>query len=481
MIELARLQDHQLLQRSRAGDSDFVISGRSAGSGDLYVRLSRNGRSLSDMEGTRGTATQGGQWRLPLRGIPAGGPYDLELTFVPGSTRNAARVSARDLLVGDLWVLAGQSNMQGYGAIEDAAPPDPQVRAYYMDGRWATAQDPIHNLFDAADPVHSKLIRERSLIRREGIGTGPGVSFGRAMLELTGVPQGLIACAHGGSYLSDWDPDPAAGENLYRAMLRRIASNGGRVAGVLWYQGCSEANDGLSRGYGERLRPLIEATRAALAAPELPWVIVQLARFHWNRLIEEPRVCSDLDESWSRVRREQLEATETIPHTELVPTVDLPMEDYIHLSGAAQGLLGRRLAYAAAQLLGAPIGLNPSLRPVSVRSLRNRLRDNRDLEIVFSGVEGSLRSPGAAAGFVLRHPDAGECGAVYRIDLAGPAAILRTSLPIGGSYGIDLYYGCGRAPACTVTDDSGRSPPAFGPVRLNFSAGTADGTILWTA
>jgi sialate O-acetylesterase len=251
---------------------------------------------------------------------------------------------ARDVLVEDVWILAGQSNMNGYGDLDLRLEPHPQVRALYMDDRWEVAQDPIQDVFTATDPIHGKLIQERQLVQGPGTGTGPGVSFGRKMAERSGVSQGLIACAHGGSYLGDWNPHPESGASLYLAMLRRVRGNGGRIAGVFWYQVCSDAKEGKTGDYSEKMIEMIEAMRSNLGDSKLPVVIAQIARFHWNCPIKEPEVCSNLAESWTSIREQQRLLAESIPHTRLVTTVDLDQEDFIHLSAQGQHRLGRRFA-----------------------------------------------------------------------------------------------------------------------------------------
>ena len=57
--------------------------------------------------------------------------------------------------VGDLWVLAGQSNMEGYGDLKDTTPPHPKVMLFGMDRTWRPAEEPLHWLVDSPDPVHS--------------------------------------------------------------------------------------------------------------------------------------------------------------------------------------------------------------------------------------------------------------------------------------------------------------------------------------
>jgi hypothetical protein len=81
-----------------------------------------------------------------------------------------------------------------------------------------------------------------------------------------------------------------------------------------------------------------------------------------------------------------------------------------------------------------------------------------------------LRSAGEASGFAVRLPNRAVLDAVYRVDLDGGAAILRTSIPAGKPRSVDVYYGYGTAPRCTIVDADDRSIPAFGPVRVALPA-----------
>ena len=70
-------------------------------------------------------------------GVPTGGPYQVSMTVKVGDTQRP--LSVGPIFVGDLWVLAGQSNMQGIGDLIDVTPPHPKVMALEMNGRWVRA------------------------------------------------------------------------------------------------------------------------------------------------------------------------------------------------------------------------------------------------------------------------------------------------------------------------------------------------------
>ena len=196
----------------------------------------------------------------------------------------------------DVWVLAGQSNMQGFAWRQGALAPDPMVRVFSSAGAWDIAEEPLHRLWESFTPVNQELMRpglapaDKDLTdaeiahreSREGVrGAGLGLSFGIAMARETGRQIGLIPAAHDGSRLIQWSESgkSLAVHSLYGAMLERIARAGGRLRGLLWYQGESDAHDmEASRSYAQRLDRWIAALRADTGLPELPVVAVQIGR-----------------------------------------------------------------------------------------------------------------------------------------------------------------------------------------------------------
>ena len=166
--------------------------------------------------------------------LATGGPYEVG--------------GAANVFVGDLWVLAGQSNMEGVGDLIDVETPHPLVHSFQSREEWALAEEPLHWLGESPRPIHHTLWgltmletpapRDTSRLK----GSGLGLTFAKMLADATGVPIGLIPSAHGGTSMQQWEPSRKSmdGDSLYGATLLRVEANGGKVAGILWYQGESD-------------------------------------------------------------------------------------------------------------------------------------------------------------------------------------------------------------------------------------------------
>ncbi len=462
------LFDHAVLQRAAGNASDAAVTGTAAGTGPVLAHVTAGGKTLPGFAARVVGAARGGRFAARLRGLPAGGPFEVELTVKAPAGDAPEQVRVRDVLVGDVWLLAGQSNMQGYGRIVRPPPADPAVRAFYMNDEWDVARDPIHNLNEAVDAVHNgwpdpEKPRRRSRLPAR-IGAGPGVPFGLAMRRLTGVPQGLIACAHGGTSMEQWDParKRLGSRSLFGALCRRLRKTGGRVAGVLWYQGESDTNEIAAKRFAARLQRLIRALRREARDPALPFVMVQLARV-FNHGAVTPAAWAP--NWWNRIQEIQRLLSERVPHCAAVPAIDLPLDDTIHVSEDGMRRLGARLAGAMAALRRLPGGGPPPIALQAVTARQDPIYGNLTLRVTFRNVVGRLVARGEPLGFAVVGP-AGTQG-VYRVDLERDAAVLRVAAVAPGA---GLYYGDGFTPVCTITDEADRSLPVFGPLPVASGA-----------
>jgi sialate O-acetylesterase len=122
----ALISDHMVLQR------DIAVSLWGWAAPGASVSASMNGQTAS------ATTDAGGRWRTWLNPMPAGGPYDLVI-------RADREVTIRDVLVGDVWVGSGQSNMEWpvrqttNAAQEVAAASFPHIRLFTVPRKVADA------------------------------------------------------------------------------------------------------------------------------------------------------------------------------------------------------------------------------------------------------------------------------------------------------------------------------------------------------
>jgi len=372
--------------------------------------------------------------------LSAGGPYEVS--------------EAKKVLVGDLWVLAGQSNMEGVGDLSEVETSHPLVHSFQSRESWAPAEEPLHWLGESPRPVHHVLwgqpvpteVPLRDPARAKGAGLG--LSFAKARVEQRGVPVGLVPAAHGGTSMQQWDPASKGqgGHSLYGATLERVKAVGGKVAGILWYQGESDANPTDAALYESRMTTLVQSFRADLGQPDLPFYYVQLGGFVTD---PDPGLVS----GWNSVRESQRTWQSSLSNVGMVSAIDCGLDDGIHIDTAGLKTLGKRLAAVAS---GQPA---PALKSVAFEPDRGWLR------VSFDHVQGTLQAHGRPAGFTLRDAGGRELPLIYKITLDGPDALLKITDP-AGLPGASLWYGWGLAPYCNVTDATGAAVPALGPVAL---------------
>lgn len=447
---LTGLFEQMVIRRNAAGVSEQPFTGECSGSGEVKVSVwGADGGEIRGMAGKVCGRASGGKFSGVLEGLKAGGPYRIAVAVGKES------LTLKDVLVGDVWVLGGQSNMQGYGNLADAYKnSSPMVRAYYMNDRWGRAEEPVTCPPVAHAPVHWRLRGVDGPCPPQwrdpmGKGAGPGVSFANEMFRLTGVPQGLICCAHGGTTMAQWDPKlKKDGDNsLYGAMLNRVKRNGGFVSGMIWYQGCSDAKEETIPLFRQNMIRFVKALRRDFRFPGMPFVQVQIARLIYTD--------STSDENWTCIREIQRTLRNSIQNLLTVPAVDLELDDGIHISGKSQIILGRRLAEAAYTLAGGKDALPP---PIELDSIRMKpLPKINEVQIIvsFRNVAGELTAAGRPAGFMFNNS---QEDLSFRAELKGNSVILHCGF---GAPVANLGYGCCANPYCNIHDSAGRSLPAF--------------------
>ncbi|MBI3207631.1 MAG: sialate O-acetylesterase, partial [Candidatus Solibacter usitatus] len=327
------------------------------------------------------------------------------------------------------------------------------------------AEEPLHLLVGAADRVHwrraagqpergeGKALADYIANRKKGAGLG--LPFANELVRLTGVPIGLVPCAHGGTSMDQWSPDllDKGGDSLYGATIRRVKLLGGKAKGVLWYQGESDANPKAAPEFSSKFDRLVQSFRKDLGQPDLPFYYVQIGR----------HVSGASGVEWNQVQEMQRKAESSIAHSGMVTTIDMQLDDGIHVGTQDQKRTGKRMANLACHDLFPQVAacrdFKKGPRPVSAKLSGAQLR------VTFDEVNGRLLSAGRIAGFSIHDAAGAELPLIFRAAFDSPTSVV---LHIGGKMpdGAVLRYGAGRNPYCNVRDSADMALPVFGPMTV---------------
>ena len=161
----------------------------------------------------RTRADDSGRWRIDLPPREAGGPWEMRVVAA------GEELTVRDVLVGDVWLCSGQSNMEWPVAFsldaeaEIAAAGDLAIRHFKVPRSFAEAPAPelAGGLWEPADPEHV------------GDFTAVGYFFARSLRPHVGTPIGLINSTWGGSRIEAWMSAESLGldEPEVQAVLER--------------------------------------------------------------------------------------------------------------------------------------------------------------------------------------------------------------------------------------------------------------------
>lgn len=329
-----------------------------------------------------------GKWSTSLSALPAGGPFTLTISGDGGN------LTIKDILVGDVWLCSGQSNM----AMTVARSKD-------FDKEAANAKFPQIRMFKVTsghsiEPTET-CSGEWTVCTPDNVGNFSATAyfFGRRLHKELDVPIGLINSSVGGTSVESWTSMPAqsnvatikprldawktddtnfnataAQANYDKALARwktkaaDAKTNGTKVPrkpslrsaprndrnypanlfngkinplvgytikGAIWYQGENSSGRGFSHLYGDQLATLITDWRDRWGIGDFPFAWVQLPNFRAAQ--KEPSETN----GWSLVQEGMLK-TLSLPSTGMAVTIDVGDEKDIHPKDKQS--VGHRLA-----------------------------------------------------------------------------------------------------------------------------------------
>jgi len=373
MVCITNIQDGQIFQQTN-GKADIYVEGYvtevdekfdKEWNSPVWITLYREHDSTMVCRSVKAEQDKNHRFSAVLPQIPAGGPYTLLCQFGGEHVRGdwGMRGEARyGLGVGDIFIISGQSNASGYGKTPGTDMPDPLVHLFDNSYRWRKA---VHPMNDSTNSVH--------LANSEGAlsGSSPFVKFGSVMRQALHYPIGLVQTAKGGARLLEWLPkdypnqasDSAKWEPykglLMDILLDAITAVGGKIAGVLWYQGCSATDeDWYTDMYPAHFAMVVERIRSFTGNPDLPFYTVQLNKVFQSQYEE------GIEERWAKVKEYQRRAAE-MPHVYVTPSHDMMMSDGIHNNTISNAVIGERMAWCA---LGEEYHMNYFGKAPDVRS-----------------------------------------------------------------------------------------------------------------
>jgi sialate O-acetylesterase len=367
----AMFTDHAVLQRDR----EVAVWGFATP--DESVQVSIQGKKYVTK------ADDAGNWKVTLAPLSVGGPFNL---VVEGNNR----IEVKDLLVGDVWLCSGQSNME-WGVeqsqdaeVEIAAARYPNLR--FISVANSGSQTPVKDFDGRWEKCTPESVASFSAV---------GYFFGRDLLQIEGVPIGLIDNAFGGSACEAWiRRDAMEGNPLYQPMLkdwdqREIAGDQYRPAnlywsriypivpyairGAIWYQGETNASRGLQ--YRDLFPLMVQTWRTDWGQGDFPFYWVQLADY----MAEQQH---QVDSTWAELREAQTLALDRLPNTG--QAVIINTGDTIDIHPRDKQVVGRRLArIALAKTYGHELAHN-SPRFGKLKS------DGNAILVTFKDVNGKL-------------------------------------------------------------------------------------------
>ena len=293
-----------------------------------------------------------GKWKMSIKTPSAGGPYTLTVS-------DGKPFTVKDILIGELWLCSGQSNMEmpmkGFknqpvegSNMDILKSTNPNLRLFTVKrNSTIEAQTDVTGQWQAASP---ETVSEFS---------ATGYYFGRLLQETLHVPVGLLSSSWGGSCVEAWMTEdmlrafpsvkiPKTEKDikeknrtpttLYQAMIHPII--GLTIKGVIWYQG--ESNYDRANTYADMFSTMIKEWRKNWGQKDtIPFYYCQIAPFEYSIFTEKGKEVINS----AYLREAQAKVEKIVPATGMAVLLDAGLEKGIH--PVKKQIAGERLALLA--------------------------------------------------------------------------------------------------------------------------------------
>lgn len=363
----AIFSDGMVLQQKSA----VALWGWAAPGEKISISNSWNGKAITV------TADVNGNWKTSLQTPKGGGPYTITFT-------GTNRVELKDVLIGEVWLCSGQSNMVfslkgSHQAKEEIAKADyPTIRYFSVERQYG-----LQDFNDCPGSVWKKTSPATA-----GSFSAVAYYFAQKIQAELNVPVGIVYSAWGGTPAEAWTPSDVMKRDTvlskYFDRWKKIQDNVGKdsteyhqaltkwekdtigkkpaepqtlyyykrpwrepsvlfngmigpvvpftIKGFLWYQG--ESNVAYADEYYQLFSSMIQSWREQWKKKDLPFYFVQLAAYGYDQL-----------EGAARLREAQQKVSDKIPHTGMAVTLDVGNMKDIHYTHKKE--VGDRLALIA--------------------------------------------------------------------------------------------------------------------------------------
>jgi len=336
------LQNGMVIQQNRP----FRIWGRSLAGVKVTAAPGWTDRTYSTI------VPEGGYWTLDVP-VPAAPADNAPQSITVSTTLQTETLS--DLLIGEVWLLGGQSNMAfsmtqtDNAQAEIAAADYPLIRYYATSPQGAESEQ--YDWRNRTEPYYTWYKTTPETVGRQ---SAVGYYFGRMLHETLGVPIGLVNTSNGGATAQAYTPlsalessatlkatyvDPFAGHpnvlvrpaELYNSMVHPLHPLS--IRGVCWYQG--EGNWDTYATYPELMRTLIGSWRRGFGQADLSFYYVQIAAWGFGGPTGEQEFFYSngpykAHSGYFYLREAQARTRDEVEHTGMAVTMDVGDPEDIH-------------------------------------------------------------------------------------------------------------------------------------------------------